>query len=310
MNVLVVGTGGFGRLRGGSFARLGHSVAFVSRDLDRARAATRQVGGPEDRAAADLARVADADAVFVATPPACHAEAVLAAARAGKPVLVEKPVESTLARALDLRRELGDGARLVTVAENYRFLPLLRHVEELLPAVGPIEEARVVLRRARAPGGWRLQKELSGGGVLADMGVHYAHLLRRLVGELEVAEGRATLVDGVDRDAFVAGTSERGARWSIDFSWRSWRRRSSVELRGPRGLIRFRVGKDWVHRFERSCFPVERRRVEGDEYGQRALDQDWLTAAARAGAGAVTLDEGIRDLEVVCRAYEIIAASA
>ncbi|HZV00563.1 MAG TPA: Gfo/Idh/MocA family oxidoreductase [Planctomycetota bacterium] len=310
MNVLVVGTGGFGRLRGASFARLGHSVAFVSRDLARAREATRQLGGPEDLAATDLAQLARADAVFVATPPSCHAEAVLAAARAGKPVLVEKPVEATLARARDLRRELGDSARLVTVAENYRFLPLLRHVEELLPAVGPIEEARVVLRRARAPGGWRVQKDLSGGGVLADMGVHYVHLLRRLLGELDVASASATLEGGVDRDALLAGESERGARWSINFSWRSWRRRSSVELRGPRGMIRFRVGKDWVHRFAGSCFPAERRRIEGDEYGQRALDEDWLGAAALGRAGAVTLDEGIEDLEVVSRAYEIIAASA
>src|SRR5450755_1857637 len=53
--VLVVGTGAFGQRRAAALARRGVSVAFVSRDLERARAATAEVGGPVAEASTDLA---------------------------------------------------------------------------------------------------------------------------------------------------------------------------------------------------------------------------------------------------------------
>jgi predicted dehydrogenase len=195
------------------------------------------------------------------------------------------------------------------VAENYRFLPQLPLVRELLKAVGPVAAAEVVLRRSRAPRGWRIDRALSGGGVLADMGVHYVHLLRLLLGELAVdaAEERAR-VPGTDCDAtfFLAGTSEKGARWSIELSWRSLRRRSSVILRGERGTLRFRVGRLGVWRVGWLGIPLGRRVAPGDDpYGQEALHDDWLRAVARGETGAVSLAEGIRDLAIVDFAYAL-----
>ncbi len=297
MNVLVVGTGSFGRLRGAAFARRGCKVAFASRDLERARAATRALSGPEEHAGREL-DLAWADAVFVATPPACHSEPTLQAARAGKPVLVEKPVEATLERARALEHDLGPAAALVSVAENYRFLPQVPLVQG-----ASYLEAEVVLHRPRPPRGWRIDPALSGGGVLADMGVHYVHLLRLLLGELELerAEERARASSGADTAFFLEGKAG-AARFSIDMSWVSWRRRSSVTLRAADRTVRFRVGKRHLWLVGFLGLPFDRKTLSDDVYGQEALHDDWLRAASE-GRAAIPLAQGTSDLALVSAAY-------
>jgi predicted dehydrogenase len=303
--VVVVGTGSFGQRRGEALARRGVSVAFVSRDLERARAATARLGGPVAEASTDLARaLAWGEAVFVATPPACHSEPVLAAARAGRPVLVEKPVEATLARARALEAALGASARLVTVAENFHFLSALASLEELRASAGPLVYAEVVVHRKRAPAGWRREGPLAGGGVLADVGIHYVHLLRVLLGDLVLERAPVSArLGSIETAIALAGRSACGARFTLDLSWAASRNRSRVLLVGERRRVHFRVGKRWIWRATRGGLPTGVTRVGADALGHEALLDDWLGASARGEPGQVTLARGIADLALVDAAY-------
>src|SRR5580658_6415539 len=68
-------------------------VALARRDAEKARTAAAEYSIPHVFASTEeLSRYPDVDAVFVATPNACHLQDVIAAVRAGKPVLCEKPM--------------------------------------------------------------------------------------------------------------------------------------------------------------------------------------------------------------------------
>lgn len=308
--VVVVGTGVFGQRRGADLARRGTQVGFVSRDLERARAATGALGGPPERAWASLeGALAWGQAVFVATPPAGHSDAVLAAARAGRPVLVEKPVESSLPRGESLARALGPAASLVTVAENFAFLPALAALAPGAPArrtIGPLARVKVRVERMRAPGGWRRDVALAGGGPLMDVGVHYVSFLRALLGDLrvELAAAGPALEGGIEGSIELAGTSAARVPWELAVSWASRVRRSEVRLEGERGSLAFRAGRRWLWRLTRTwSLPTGLSRLGPDELGHEALLDDWLAAAEQGRAGRVDLASGLADLAVVEAAY-------
>src|SRR5439155_22736693 len=116
-------------------------------DLDRGRAEERAAQLGAGRAATDvdeLLGASDVDAVLLCLPHDQHAPATVAAARAGKHVLVEKPIARTLDEA-DAMIAVADAAGVtLMVAHNQRYLPLHRRARELVDdgAIGPVRCAR------------------------------------------------------------------------------------------------------------------------------------------------------------------------
>jgi myo-inositol 2-dehydrogenase/D-chiro-inositol 1-dehydrogenase len=106
------------------FVRGAEVVAVADVDANRAREAAAGPGArPYDDALA-LITDPDVDAVVIASHDSVHAEQVVAAVRAGKPVLCEKPLAPTLAEGLRVLREIGDtGAALLSLGFMRRFDP-------------------------------------------------------------------------------------------------------------------------------------------------------------------------------------------
>ncbi len=129
----------------------------------------------------------DVDAVWIATPNHLHAEMALAALRAGKHVLCEKPLALT---AYDASRlvQMSDGSgRLLAVGYQLRFLPVLQQVRSMLARgdVGVPLEAdwqRVSANRPEALQPWRRELGQAGAGVLSDVGTHLIDGLRWMLG--------------------------------------------------------------------------------------------------------------------------------
>ncbi len=104
------------------FVRGAHVTAVADVDLARAAAAAAGARAYDDAAA--LIADPEVDAVVVASPDAAHAVQVVAAVRAGKPVLCEKPLAPTLAGARQVLRDVGaDGEALVSLGFMRRFDP-------------------------------------------------------------------------------------------------------------------------------------------------------------------------------------------
>jgi predicted dehydrogenase len=131
-----------------------------------------------------LAADPEVDAVFVATPNALHLAPVLAAARAGKPVLCEKPLALTLAEAEAMVAACRAAGVMLRLGLHLRFERLFGRIAALIAAGAIGRPLALTLERAapmaeRVP--WR-EDPAQGGSILYDVGVHLLDLAPRLLG--------------------------------------------------------------------------------------------------------------------------------
>jgi 1,5-anhydro-D-fructose reductase (1,5-anhydro-D-mannitol-forming) len=174
-------------------------AAVMRRNGEMAEDYARRHGVPRWYNKADaLISDPEVDAVYVATPPSTHMEYALAAAKAGKPVYVEKPMamdSSECAAMLDACREVGVP---LYVAFYRRGLPRFQKVREWI-ASGAIGEVRLVRTvhlakpMEEVPGDyWRVDPAVSGGGLFLDLGSHTLDLLDYLLGPISEVNGHAS----------------------------------------------------------------------------------------------------------------------
>ena len=196
----------------------------------------------------------DVDVVCVCTPSGAHAEVAMAAAKAGKHLVVEKPLDVTLERV----DRIIEAARTAGVKLTCIFP--LRFMEGATLAKKAVDEGRLgrlVLADAYIKwhrtqeyyetSDWKGTWALDGGGALMNQGIHNIDLLNYLVGPVESVVARtATLVHRMEtEDAAVALLIfASGALGAIEGSTASWPGDSGrVELHGDRGTIALEDGR-------------------------------------------------------------------
>lgn len=195
----IIGCGDVTEVKSGpGFQKVGGSTLLAVTRRDRAKAEdyAKRHGVPRVHASADeLIADPEVDAVYIATPPASHAELAFRVAAARKPCLVEKPMAASYA---DCTRMLAAFARVsvpLWAAYYRRALPRFLLVRDLLGsgALGRVTSVRVELRQPLASGeaarSWRFNRTLAGGGLFYDMGSHAVDLLDFLFGPVEQARG-------------------------------------------------------------------------------------------------------------------------
>jgi predicted dehydrogenase len=218
-------------------------------------------------------------------PNALHAEPTIAAARAGKHVLCEKPLGLDADESYAMWRAAEDAGVVHLCGFNYRFVPAVRRARELVDA-GLL--GRLVHVRARylqswgwdAPGDiWRFDPGQAGTGAIGDLGTHAIDLVRFLAGEIvSVSAHVRTYVEGrgVD-DAFVAALElDNGAIGTLEASRLARGRvnQNTFELNGSDGSIAF----DLDH-FDHLLVS------EGGPYRDERADGDWWPPGHTLGWG-------------------------
>ena len=123
-------------------------------------------------------------------PNDAHAAPCIAAAKAGKHILCEKPLARTAKEAAKMLEAVEKAGVVHMVAHNYRFVPAIRLARELIESgqLGEIYHFRAVylqewIMDPAFPFVWRLDKSIAGSGTLGDLGSHIIDLARFLVGE-------------------------------------------------------------------------------------------------------------------------------
>jgi predicted dehydrogenase len=147
----------------------------------------------------------DIDAVLLAVPHHLHVPLGVAAAAAGKHVIVEKPMANDLAGARELAHAADGGGVVLSVCFPQRFQPDVVIARKLIADGALGEPAGVLLNfcmdkppsywvggfSGRAHSSWRSSRELAGGGVLIMNLCHYVELVRHLTGaEAELVTAR------------------------------------------------------------------------------------------------------------------------
>ena len=228
LNLAVLGTGGiatraFGpALREAAGARL---WSVLSRDLGRAHAFATEFGAAASQAAfADLPALLsdpDLDGVIIATPDALHVEQAVAAARAGKHVLCEKPLANSRDDARIMVAAAADADVRLGVAYHLRWHVGHRAVAAMLDAgeLGDIRHMRVQWAwPANDDSNWRAHPELGRWWSLSGVGTHCLDLIRWIMvprcGEVDRIESvvtRAVWNGPHDETAVVALRFQDGA---------------------------------------------------------------------------------------------------
>ena len=183
------------------------------------------------------------DAVYVATPVFYHAAQTIAALRAGKHVLCEKPVAMNYSQALSMVAAAEESGRLFGVSFYRRTYPKLIRAKQLI-AEGAIGQP--VLAESNNHGwleaeerGW-LRDVSMGGGPLLDTASHRIDAYNFLFGKPVRATGlRSNKVHGLSvEDAATAVVEyENGARGIIDVRWNSRVKRDQFRVIGTEGEL-------------------------------------------------------------------------
>ena len=235
-------------------------VAVMRRNGSLAADYARRHGVPrwydDARALADDPEV---DAVYVATPPGAHADAALLAAAAGKPAYVEKPMARHTPECDTMLAAFAQAKQKLFVAYYRRALPRFVKAKELVDG-GAIGQLTGITYRFSSPGhggtgvapgkapppmGWRTNAEISGGGLLLDIGAHAIDLLDFFGGPLEDVHGHAARVgfgaDQVENAIAMSFRTRAGVPGAATFNFASEVKDDALELSGTAGRVALSV---------------------------------------------------------------------
>ncbi len=297
-------------------------VGFCSRDP--ARAAEYAGRHQAERAYASLDQVLNDAAVavvYLATPNALHADQAVAAARAGRHVLCEKPLALTGDQVRRMQAEAARAGRLLGVAHQQRFHPANQRLMSLLNE-GRLGRLRIVRAQSGIwyePGNnWRLDPAISGGGVLMDLGPHVFDLMLQFGGPAaRVSAFIANLHFKYDVEDFaqVRLEFERGGVGLVELSYcvRSYGGR--LEAYGTGGTVVIDGSLQQAATYRSSVqlgdalSPIES--TEGDCHDVFTdLIEDFTNAIRANRAPTVTAADGAATLAIIEAAYESAQSGA
>lgn len=289
---------------------------------DAARATAEQWGIP--RWGTDLQEALaddEVDALDICTPAFLHADQTTRALRAGKHVLVEKPIAPTLEEAEAMADAGRASGRILMVAENWPFASATRRVRQLL-ADGVLGEPFMLY--ATHESGLRLaplarpdQGDRARLGYLFAAGIHSLNLARLLMGEFESICAFATPAQTApdfhlpnEHDMVLAARFAGNRLGSFHFTGRAHRspRRLAFRLFGTRGTADFDIltgAVEWTADEVRTALQVANPSMGYAEEIAHFVD------CVRTGATPITsADNQLATLRVVCAAYQSVATGS
>ena len=196
----------------------------------------------------DLVADPGIDAVYIATPVHLHAEQTIAAARAGKHVLCEKPMAMDVAECDAMIAACRSAGVALGIAYYRRFYPAVARVRALVesgeigaPVLAQMSAFEPFDPQPGEPRSWLLQRAEAGGGPMADFGCHRIDVLLHLLGPIRrVASIVSTIAlrREVEDTAAALLQFEAGATGVVLVSHAAADRRDTFDLFGTRGSIR------------------------------------------------------------------------
>ena len=217
----IVGAGTMSRVHADAWGHTGAHLAGVY--SSRLEAAARVAGLYRATAFASLESLLDAvDIVDICAPTDTHREYVLAAARAGKHVLCEKPIALTLEDATEMIGAVESNGVRLFVAHILRFFPEYAAARRLVSEgaignLGVISLSRAIPHPGAGPRKWYAAEDRSGG-VVTDLMVHDFDYARWLAGDVARVYCRRYTSDSADY-ALVTLRLAGGAIAHIEGSW-------------------------------------------------------------------------------------------
>jgi predicted dehydrogenase len=317
----IVGCGSAGKRRS---CAIGKKDLRVACDLNPNRAqevAHQHVGCRATLNAEEAILDPSVQVVIVATPHAPLASLTMIAVQAGKHVLVEKPGAIKSADLKAIQSVAAETGSLVRIGFNHRYSPAFQKAYELVRTedFGPPLFIRGRYGHGGRPGftnEWRVNPEVSGGGVLIDMGVHLIDLAASFMGDFSTVDGHRSNCFWdipVEDNVFLSlRTPDNRTAW-LHASYTEWKNLFSFE-------INFRAAKLHIEGLGRN-YGVRRLywyrtrpgvlRPDSTIFEYLEDDPSWFTETeefrddiAKQRTPTPGLAEGIRTLEIMEAIYQ------
>jgi predicted dehydrogenase len=206
INVAIIGTQFMGKAHSNAYLKVHHFFDVPAKPVmsvacgvnpDRLRQFAQQFGWRNTET--DWKKVIkrdDVDLVDISTPNDSHEPIAVAAAKAGKHLLCEKPIARNATEAKRMYEAAATAGVTHMMIFNYRFVPALRLAKQMIEAgkLGKIYHFNAVyyqdwLVDPQFPMTWRHDAKASGSGAHGDMNAHIVDLARFLIGEFESVNG-------------------------------------------------------------------------------------------------------------------------
>ena len=247
----LIGCGDIARKRVAPALRdLPHSELFaVARARpDQAESFAKEFGVPRWYATAEeLFADEEIDAVYIATPVHLHAAQTIAAARAGKHVLCEKPMAMNVGECDEMIGACADRGVKLGVAYYRHFYPVVNRIKDILvsgeiggPIIAQINAFEYFDPAPENSRRWLLEKELSGGGPMFDFGCHRIEVMSSLFGKVRRLTSLATnaLFDrGVEDTATAIFEFENDAQGILSVSHAAAEAQDTLSIFGSQGSV-------------------------------------------------------------------------
>jgi myo-inositol 2-dehydrogenase/D-chiro-inositol 1-dehydrogenase len=207
LSIAVIGAGRIGNIHAPNVAA--HRSARLHGIADPDAEAAGRLAAACGARVVDLDEAFAADAVLIASPTPTHADYLERAARAGRPVFCEKPVDLSVARVRTCIATVRDAGTKLMIGFNRRFDPHFAALKRRLDA-GEIGRPEMLLIISRDPAPPPLSFLRTSGGMFRDMAVHDLDMARYLLGEEPVAV-QATASVLIDPAIGAVGDVDSGA---------------------------------------------------------------------------------------------------
>ncbi len=247
------------------------------------------------------------DAVAIATPNYLHAPMSIEALRKGKHVLVEKPMTTNLEDAQSMIEAAKSSSKVLVVAYHFQFMPEIQYFLQTKKKYGRIKsfEAHFTCPIEYAEG-WRLTKELSGGGVCIDNGVNVLSVLRLFIPDLNIIratfeyEQRNKIKDPLVEDFVEIDFKCNDISGKVVVDWRSQNKAQyKTKLRTSRGEIILEHLAD--DQFVNTMSYEGRIVYKGQEDRYLDIYKDFIRRVNQADSNAT---QAFEDLRMVINAYK------
>lgn len=265
----------FGVIGAGSIARKRHLpelldnpyaeiAAVCDTSLERAEEMTEIYGGKAFSDYRELLALKGLDAVIVCATNTTHAEMTIAALQAGKHVMCEKPMATTLKDARAMIDTADRSGKFLMIAHNQRLAPACVKAREILQSgkLGKVLTFQTVFGHPGceywaidAGRTWFFEKQISGLGVMGDLGIHKIDLVHWLLDQdfCEAAAMAGTLnkrnADGVPIDvednALCLLRTEGGVVGTVTVSWTYQKEDNSTIFYCEKGVLRIYAHPDY-----------------------------------------------------------------
>ncbi len=303
--------------------KLGHTgriVALVSGHRDKAEKQAAIYGVPSSAIYSyenydAIAENKDIDAVYIALPNSMHAEYTMRAAKAGKHVLCEKPMATSVDDAKAMIGACKAAGKKLMIAYRCQYEPVNLDAVEMIRsgALGTVQAIESCNGFNIRPGQWRLNRKLAGGGPLMDVGIYSLNACRYLTGEEphDISAYSST----IDRDGRF-NEVEENVSWTMKFpsgivaacntsygsNMDGWYR-----VHGSKGMLELRpaFGYSGIHMTAQIGRQMIDEAVTPPDPQQFVVQADYF-------AGCIAQDkepksdgeEGLRDMELMSRIYQ------